>query len=141
MTAEELGSSLQKLLSTLKKNREQVGVEVLKTQYKCPYEALLNQINQMATEHVKAVTLQGLMINPDVNLNTQIDVINGVIADSGLLRVMGRSISTHYDVGELKSLALDLRNRIETKLQTLQPSEGGYQNVIGENRDSYESVT
>lgn len=117
MTVDELGGSLQKLLSTLKKNREQVGVAVLKTQYKHPYEALLNQINQAAAEFVKMVTLRGLIINPNVNLDEQIDVINGVITDSGLLCVMGRSISRHYNVAELHSLSLELRSMIEMALQ------------------------
>lgn len=117
MTLYELGGSLQKLLSILQKNREQVGITVLKTQYKQPYEALLKQINQAATEYVKAVTLRGLILNPDVNLDEQIDAINRVIADSGLLHVMGRSISTYYDVAKLHHLALELRSMIETALQ------------------------
>ena len=38
---EELESCLSGLLSTLKKNREHVPLEVLKTQYKQPYDCLL----------------------------------------------------------------------------------------------------
>ena len=49
----EQGSSLEKLLSTLKKNRENVPLEILKTQYKEPYEALVRQISQTATAFVK----------------------------------------------------------------------------------------
>ena len=42
---EELESCLSGLLSTLKKNREHVPLEVLKTQYKQPYEELVRNIN------------------------------------------------------------------------------------------------
>ena len=41
---EELESCLSGLLSTLKKNREHVPLEVLKTQYKQPYEELVRNI-------------------------------------------------------------------------------------------------
>ena len=39
-----LGSSLQKLLSTLKLNRERVPLETLKSVYRVPYEELKAQI-------------------------------------------------------------------------------------------------
>ena len=45
---EELESCLSGLLSTLKKNREHVPLEVLKTQYKQPYEELVRNINLTA---------------------------------------------------------------------------------------------
>ena len=41
---DELGSYLSGLLSTLKKNREHVPLEVLKSQYKQPYEELVRNI-------------------------------------------------------------------------------------------------
>ena len=46
---EELESCLSGLLSTLKKNREHVPLEVLKTQYKQPYEELVRNINLTAS--------------------------------------------------------------------------------------------
>ena len=85
----ELGSSLQKLLSTLKKNREYVGTAVLKIQYKNAYEDLLMRINQTATAFAKEVVLKGIVINPDISLDHQIFVINQAIANSGLLKKMG----------------------------------------------------
>ena len=64
----ELGSSLCELLSTLKKNREYVPLEILQTQYRVPYETLKKQIGDTATAFVKEITLSKLMINPDVSL-------------------------------------------------------------------------
>ena len=43
---QELGSSLQKLLSTLKKNRKMIPLEVLKSHYQQPYYALIREINK-----------------------------------------------------------------------------------------------
>ena len=52
---EELESCLSGLLSTLKKNREHVPLEVLKTQYKQPYEELVRNINLTASAYAKSV--------------------------------------------------------------------------------------
>lgn len=46
MTTYELGSSLEKLLYKLKKNRENVRLDILKTYYKVPYRELISQITQ-----------------------------------------------------------------------------------------------
>ena len=40
----ELGSKLCELLSTLKKNREYVPLEILQTQYRVPYETLKSKL-------------------------------------------------------------------------------------------------
>ena len=72
----ELGSSLQKLLSTLKKNREYVGTAILKTQYKNAYEELLLKISQTATAFAKDVVLKGIILNPDISLEKQVSAIN-----------------------------------------------------------------
>lgn len=112
----ELGSSLQKLLSTLKKNREYVGTAVLKIQYKNAYEDLLMRINQTATAFAKEVVLKGIVINPDISLDHQIFVINQAIANSGLLKKMGQSLSRDYDVEALHQLALKLRRLVELAL-------------------------
>ncbi|MDD3279537.1 MAG: hypothetical protein PHG16_11785 [Lachnospiraceae bacterium] len=106
---EELGSSLQTLLSFLKKNREHVGRELLHTHYRKPYYELLARVNQTATAYVKAVALSGLLINPDVSIDKQCMAINQAIENSGLLKEMGRSISRTYDVTILHQLALQLR--------------------------------
>lgn len=112
----ELGSSLQELLSTLKKNREYVGTAVLKTQYRNPYEDLLRKINQTATAFVKEVVLKGIVLNPDISLDNQIFVINESIVNSGLLKKMGQSLSRTYDVETLHRLALELRHLVELAL-------------------------
>ena len=65
---EELESCLSGLLSTLKKNREHVPLEVLKTQYKQPYEELVRNINLTASAYAKSVLLHRLVLNPDADV-------------------------------------------------------------------------
>ena len=68
---EELESCLSGLLSTLKKNREHVPLEVLKTQYKQPYEELVRNINLTASAYAKSVLLHRLVLNPDADVEEQ----------------------------------------------------------------------
>ena len=56
------------MLSTLKKNREYVPLEILQTQYRVPYETLKSKLVIQQQLFVKEITLSKLMINPDVYL-------------------------------------------------------------------------
>lgn len=113
----ELGDSLQRLLSILKKNREHVDRDVLKTRYKDPYYDLLCRINQNATAFAKEVSLSGIALNPDFPFEEQIKAINHAVSDSGLLVKMGRCLSSHYDVADLYRLSLEMREAIESALR------------------------
>lgn len=112
----ELRSKLCELLSTLKKNREYVPLEILQTQYRVPYETLKKQIGDTATAFVKEITLSKLMINPDVSLEEQISVIQQAITTSGMLKEMSYTLSKLYDVELLHRQALKLRTYIEDAL-------------------------
>lgn len=113
---EKYGGSLQKLLSILKKNRDAVDKRLLKTIYRQAYEDLLRQINQAATAYVHEVTLRGLVLNPDIPFETQVDALNQTIEQSGLLQEMGKVLSKTYDVEKLHHLALQLREKLEIAL-------------------------
>lgn len=93
MTTYELGSSLEKLLSKLKQNRENVPLDILKTYYKVPYEELIAQVNQTATAFVKSIVTGQLLINPDVSMNEQADVVNQTIQDSGMIKQISHCMS------------------------------------------------
>ena len=112
----ELGSRLCGLLSTLKKNREYVPLEILQTQYQVPYETLKQQISNTATAFVKEITLSKLLINPDVPLKEQISVIQQTINASGMLKEMSYTLSKFYDVELLHKQSLKLRTYIEDAL-------------------------
>lgn len=113
---EELGSCLSGLLSTLKKNREHVPLDVLKTQYKQPYEELVRKINQTASAYAKSVLLHRLILNPDANVEEQCSVINQTIETSGMLKKISSCMSKTYDVGQMYPLVLELRHMVELAL-------------------------
>ena len=113
---QELGSSLEKLLSTLKKNREMISLEVLRSHYRQPYYALIQQINGTASAFVKAVLTDRLILNPDISIEEQAALINQVIADSGMEKQMSACISRTYNSDQLYQMALKLRQKIECAL-------------------------
>ena len=112
----ELGSSLHTLLSILKKNRENVPIEILKTYYRLPYEDLIRQINETATAFVKKVIADHLLINPDISIDEQATVINQTIERSGMIKDLCECLSSEYDVGLLYQKALELKKLIEGAL-------------------------
>lgn len=115
-TIYELGSSLEKLLSTLKKNRTNVPLDVLKSYYKEPYEKLVAQVNETASKFVKTVLADHLVLNPNLSIDEQVDVINKTITDSGMVKRMSSCISKTYSTALLHQLALELRRQIEDAL-------------------------
>lgn len=113
---QELGGSLEKLLSTLKVNREKVPPEVLNSYYKQPYETLLRQISETATIFVKVVISDRLILNPDIPVDEQVSVINQTIKNSGMEKQMGHCIFRTYSSEQLYQMALELRRKIEYAL-------------------------
>ena len=116
MTTYELGSSLEKLLSKLKQNRENVPLDILKTYYKVSYEELIAQVTQTATAFVKSIVAGQLLINPDVSMDEQIDVVNQTIQDSGMIKQISHCMSQTYDVTLIHLMALELREKVEAAL-------------------------
>lgn len=116
MTTYELGSSLEKLLSKLKQNRENVPLDILKTYYNVPYEELIAQVTQTATAFVKSIVAGQLLINPDVSMDEQIDVVNQTIQDSGMIKQISHCMSQTYDVTLIHLMALELRKKVEAAL-------------------------
>lgn len=111
-----LGSSLQKLLSTLKLNRERVPLETLKSVYRVPYEELKAQIRGSVQEFVLLVACRHLLINPEFSLDEQTAVVQDAIDHSRIPKEIGRSITRDYDVPKIHRMALKLREEIETAL-------------------------
>lgn len=112
----ELGSNLQRLLSILKKNRDNVPKELLKTRYHDAYHQLIAQINETAQLYVKYVIGHHLFINPHISMEEQISVVQHTIDSSPLLSEMRNCLSYTYDAEKLHWLALKLREEVELAL-------------------------
>lgn len=113
---QEIESSLQKLLSTLKKNRECVPREFLWSRYRDDYFRLKTQISQTAKTYICTLLTQNLLKNPYISDEIQIHVINRAIQDSGLVPEMSRCINQTYSVDKLYPLVMDLKEQIQTAL-------------------------
>ena len=107
----ERGSSLQKLLSTLKLNRERVPLETLKSVYRIPYKELKTQIRESVQEFVLLVACHHLLINPNFSLDEQTAVVQAAIDRSRMPKEIGKSLTRDYDVSKIHRMALKLRKR------------------------------
>lgn len=112
----ELGSNLQRLLSILKKNRDYIPKELLKTRYHDAYYQLIAQINETAQLFIKYVIGHRLLINPHISIDEQIAVVQHTIDTSPVLNEMRNCLSYTYDAEKLHRLALKLREEVELAL-------------------------
>lgn len=112
----DMESSLQKLLSTLKINREKVPLETLKSVYRIPYEELKAQIKEQVQTFVLHIACHHLLINPKYPLDEQTAVVQSVVDQSCIPKEISHSLSKDYDVQKIYQLALRLRQEIENAL-------------------------
>ena len=105
-----LRAELAKLLTTLKHNREQVSLDVLKTKYKKGYDTLCADIKRSASDYAKQIALCGIRIHKDY-LEEAVSIVNGTIARSGILKQLSRAAFSHQDITEFESFALTLRQK------------------------------
>ena len=114
--AARLREELARLLSTLKHNREKVPLDVLRTKYKKGYDALCANISRAASDYARQVALCGIRIHRDC-LDEAISIINGTIAESGILKQLSGAAFRHQDIEEFDSLAGALRERLLAELE------------------------
>ena len=113
-----LRENLEKLLSTLKHNREKVSLDVLKTKYKKGYDTLCAGIRRSASDYARQTVLCGIRIHKDY-LDEAVSVINETIARSSILKQLSKAAFSHQDITEFDSLALTLREKILNDLESL----------------------
>ena len=111
-----LREELARLLSTLKHNREKVPLDVLRTKYKKGYDALCASISRCASDYAKQAALHGIRIHRDC-IDEAVPIINGAIAESGILRQLAAAAFCRQDIAEFDSLAGALRERLLAELE------------------------
>lgn len=100
----------QKKLATMRKNREKVPLEVLKTKYAEPYAKLKREIEEMTLQLLQETVLAGIKILPD-DLEVFASQINETIQQSGILKQIGKT----FDFDEILDLALELKFIVMTQ--------------------------
>ena len=112
----ELESSLQKLLSILKRNREQVPRDELKTRFRNAYYQLLGQINHLLWHYICTRLKDRLYKNPYMPEGPQIEALQQAIDESGLIPEISRCGSRTYSVAAIDPLIQELKSKVETAL-------------------------
>lgn len=115
--AVRLRAELAKLLTTLKRNRENVSLDVLKTKYKTGYDTLCANIKRSASDYAKQIVLRSIRIHADY-FDAAVSIINGTIAGSGILKQLSKAAFSHQDIAEFDSLAITLREKILAALES-----------------------
>lgn len=114
-------TSTEKLLTdkllTLKRNRDQVPIKVLKTKYKKGYQQLCSELKTLTEDYLNSVVCKNLRFRKDLFPEAE-KLIRIAITDSGLLKECSRAVFQKQDFKELHRLAEQLR---ETALNALQP--------------------
>lgn len=120
MTTEKKTSSLrnelEKNLMTLKRNREHVSLELLKTRYATGYATLCNSIKQAASAYLKETVLCGIRIREDYAAEG-IALIQKCIDDSGLLNQLSKAAFYNQNIAEFDALADKLHEKILMELE------------------------
>lgn len=113
---EELKEKLEKLLLTLKRNKENVPIEQLKTRYKKSYDKLCKEISYVAEEYAKEVTLAGMQIS-DKYWKEAEPIIYNTIQTSQTLKKLSTAAFKHQDIKEFEKIAQTLRKLILKNLE------------------------
>ena len=116
---------LEKLLLTLKANREKVPLHILKSKYKAGYDELCKKISLTATKYTKQIILYGIQVQKDY-LNDVIQITNSVIEKSGLLKELSKAAFIRQDINEFTTLALKLQNLIFKSLDSFYMEHTGF---------------
>lgn len=107
---------LKKLTDTLKRNRENVPLEVLKTKYKKGYDALAKDLSRTASGYVLLKVLHDIQIHKDF-LAPVVQLISRTVEQSRLLQQISHSIFEKQNLEECDLLAEQLRRKILDELE------------------------
>lgn len=96
------------LLDSLRRNKENVPLETLKTKYRKPYEQLTQSIQSMTREILQEVTLDDLQIEL-AEADQRYLEINSAIRESGIMKKISRAAFIQQDADLVLEYAGQLR--------------------------------
>ena len=111
---------LERLLAVLKRNREKVPLDVLKTKYKKGYDVLCCQISQAASEYAAMVVFGGISVRRD-HWEEVSSYVSDTMKESGMLKQLSQAAFSHQDLEEFDRIAEDLRKKVIAELR-MEPS-------------------
>ena len=117
-TAPDLETLLIEKLAVLKRNRDHVPLDVLKTKYKKGYEKLSAELRDLAERFLKSIILEDLQIFPEY-LPEVTKLIQAGITNSGLLKDCSKAVFQYQDFSMLKELSFYTQQILTLLLNTL----------------------
>ena len=109
---------LERLLQTLKQNKENVPLETLKTYYAEPYKALTEDIRTTLSAYVKAIVCDGLPIDIS-DVDEAVTIINTTVEKSGIMKFISSAAFKNYDMKRACHLSITLRTLVTKALLPL----------------------
>lgn len=97
-----------KLLGQLKRNKQRISVEELRTRYSKSYIALLEEIRDMTRQILQDIVLDGLQISQEGAEGIYL-AINQAIEKSGLLMAIQAAVFQEQDADKVMEHAKQLR--------------------------------
>ena len=116
MERDELRTTLVNHLETLRRNLQVVSMEVLKTKYKKPFDALRQDICKAATAYTRFLVFDGMRIKHKY-FDEAVPYIDTAVKQTKRLKQISDATFQRQDIDEIESLALALRKEIEAALQ------------------------
>lgn len=104
----------QELLLKLKKNRENVPLEILNTKYHTSYRKLKEELKGMTDQIIQTTVLDGLNI-PKAGAEAAFCAINRRIRDSGLLVEISHAVFREQNLDRIMKLVNELKNTVHSE--------------------------
>lgn len=108
--------TLQKLMQTLQKNKEQVPAELLQTKYRKGYISLINNLKQTASNYAGFLILHDIRIHL-AYLDEVTTLIQRIMDSSGILPQLSAAVFQQYDIKQFETLAHSLRIEVMNELE------------------------
>lgn len=99
------------LLVQLKRNRDNVPLDILKTKYQKPFNELQNRLRVMTVQIVYDVVLYGLLIRYE-DADQVYEEINQMIDDSYLTKEISHAVFQDQDIGKVEEKTMELREKV-----------------------------
>lgn len=109
---DEALKTLTSLMNKMRKNREKVPIDVLKTKYKVPYEMLKKQIVDASKVYVGIIIFSDLRVKPE---NTQRfgEIFMELWQKENMPDIIGRDLGEAQSVEDLTRHAEEFREKLK----------------------------
>jgi hypothetical protein len=101
-------SEYRSLLEHLKRNKENVSLELLTTKYRKSYDQLKEKLSSMTKEILQDIVLWGLQIER-IQAKEKYSEINTAIRESGILEKVSHAVFHQQDADQVLEYASQLR--------------------------------